>query len=106
MGMLSEEWGKGPVDDRPAAGRDADDRLQPEGLQHVFMAIVAPQPLAGQVPWLISPSSGRVSFIVRSFFISDSYPADLLGGPARADADRKMSLKSPGVMSRPPSLAT
>ena len=42
--------GERPVDDGPAAGRDAEDRLRPEGLQGRRRARLAPQPWQARLP--------------------------------------------------------
>ncbi len=70
MGTLSEEWGKGPsMTAQQQAGMQTI-VFSPRALSTYLMAIVAPQPWQARCPGLISSSSGRVSFIVRSFFIS------------------------------------
>ncbi len=102
-GDVGAGMGEAPVDDRPAAGRDAQDRPLAEGFEHVAQGQVGPAALAGQVAGadMLLDREGQGHFL---FFFHRFTPIQRMSSVGRSVrlTVSIISRKESAVMSRPP----
>ena len=95
--------GEGAVDDRPAAGRDAEHGLLPEGLEEAAQGEVGPAALAGQVAGadMLLDRERQGHFL---FFFHRFTPIQRMSSVGRSVrlTVSIISRKDSAVMSRPP----